>query len=117
MNLTLSLTESHQNQLQAHLFPGDGLEAVALALCGRRQGADSYGLLIHEILPVPYDSCERATDFIRWRTDNIPEILDRAATKGFSVIKIHSHPNGFDTFSHEDDQSDNEYFELRPFLD
>jgi hypothetical protein len=32
----LRLTKSQHQELFDHLFPGDGLEAVALALCGSR---------------------------------------------------------------------------------
>jgi hypothetical protein len=110
MKLTLSIAERHHNQLKAHLFPGDNLEAIALVLCGRRRGIDSNGLLVHEVIPVPYYSCERAPDYIKWRTDIMPGILDHAAKKGFAVAKIHSHPNGYDSFSKTDDQSDKEYF-------
>lgn len=107
---TLSLTECHHDQLMKHLFPGDGLEAVALALCGRRQGLGSYGLLVHKVIPVPHESCRRAPDFVTWSTDRMPEILEYAAKKGLSVVKVHSHPNGYDSFSPTDDQSDKEFF-------
>jgi hypothetical protein len=110
MNITLSLTESHHDQLRNHLFPGDGMEAIAFALCGHRHGSNSLGLLVHEIVPLPYDCCKRAPDYIQWRTEKIPEILDRATKKGFSVVKIHSHPNGFDAFSLVDDRSDRDFF-------
>ena len=36
--VTLSMTERQHQELHRHLFPGDGLEAVSLVLCGRRAG-------------------------------------------------------------------------------
>ena len=38
MRYALRLTSHQHAQLLAHLFPGDGLEAAALVLCGRRDG-------------------------------------------------------------------------------
>lgn len=37
-HFTLRLTGHQHAALKAHLFPGDGNEAVAVALCGRRKG-------------------------------------------------------------------------------
>jgi len=36
MRVKLRLTQKHHATIAAHLFPGDGCEAVAVALCGRR---------------------------------------------------------------------------------
>ena len=58
--VTLSLTAAHYEQLGRHLFPGDGKEAAAIALCGRRGGAERHKLLIRELCLVPYGSAPRA---------------------------------------------------------
>jgi len=110
MKTTLSLTQHQHDQLREHLFPGDGLEAIALALCGRRRNNDSHGLLVHEIVPIPYGICERGSDYITWPTNLMPALLDHAEQKGFAVVKIHSHPNEYNSFSQSDDKSDREYF-------
>lgn len=111
MNITFSLTDKQHNQLMPHLFPGDGKEAVAFALCGRRHGKGEQGLLLREIVTVPYDSCRvRTPDRVTWSTGKIPELLARAERFGMAVIKIHSHPNGYPSFSYTDDQSDREFF-------
>lgn len=110
MKITLSLTQYQHDQLRKHLFPGDGLEAIALALCGRRRNDESHGLLVHEIIPIPYGICERDSDRLTWSTDLMPSMLSKAEQKGFAVLKIHSHPNGFNSFSEIDDKSDREYF-------
>ena len=108
--LTLSLIESHYKRLHRLLFPGDGFESVAFALCRQRQVGGSYGLLVNEILSVPEGCCERTADYIRWRTDFLPGILEKAEKKGLSVLKVHSHPNGYADFSATDDISDNLFF-------
>ena len=48
---TLSLTRGQHAELMAHLFPGDGLEAVAVALCGHRCGSDRHKLLVRRVVP------------------------------------------------------------------
>ena len=109
-NGTLSITQKHYSQLKQILFPGDNLEAVAFALCTRRQGENSVGFLVKEIIPVPCKLCQRAYDNVTWRTDIIPPILEHAANKNLSVVKIHSHPNGYESFSQTDDKSDKDFF-------
>lgn len=108
--LTLSLTEDQHKRLYGQLFPGDGCEAIAFAFCRRRKVGDSYGLLVNEIVPVPTGSCRRTADSITWRTDFLPEILARAEKNSLSIIKIHSHPNGYESFSVTDNESDNTFF-------
>jgi hypothetical protein len=43
---------------------------------------------------------------VTWETDAIVPGLERAAAKGLSVIKIHSHPTGYAEFSRTDNDSD-----------
>lgn len=119
MNVTLSLTDKQHDQLTAHLFPGDGKEAVAFALCGRRHGKGEQGLLVREIVTIPYHSCGvRTPECVNWSTIQIPELLARSGRFGMAVMKIHSHPNGYPYFSSNDDQSDQEFFSyLSTWLD
>ena len=105
--VTLTLTEAHHTMLHAHLFPGDGKEAAAIALCGRRAGADRQRLLVREVHPIPYAVCNmREVDAIRWPVEWLDPLLDRAAAEGLSVVKFHSHPGDYRRFSEIDDRSD-----------
>lgn len=106
MDATLTMTAAQHKTMRQHLLPGDGLEAVALALCGRRAGAETHRLLVHEVHPVPYSLCERAEDRVTWRTTQLRPLLDKAAKRGFAVLKIHSHPTGHPRFSGTDDAAD-----------
>ncbi len=111
MNLTLRLTGKQHAQLKAHLFPGDGNEAVALALCGRRAGSSRHCLTVRHVVTVPYDQCSiRTPDRVTWSTQLLMPLLAEAARQGFSILKIHSHPGGLDRFSEYDDQSDRDLF-------
>lgn len=102
----LTLTGDQHAHLQNFLFPGDGKEAVAIMLCGRRDGDRRHRLLVREIHGIPYNECERTPLRVTWRPDYIAPILERAADEGLSVVKIHSHPGGYGAFSATDDEGD-----------
>ncbi len=109
----LRIAGVHVEDLHRHLFPGDGKEAVAFALCGRHRATDHDVLLVQEVLPVPYKDCPiRMADQITWRTDAIEPLLLRAsqATPRLGVVKFHSHPTGYEDFSRTDDISDRDLF-------
>lgn len=106
ISVTLSLTGDHHDQLRHHLFSGDGLEAVAVLLCGRRKGDRRHRLLVREIHEIPHEACERSPGHVYWNTDLLADLLDKAEREQLSVLKIHSHPNGYPRFSHRDDASD-----------
>lgn len=109
MKTILRLTASHHDELRRHLFPGDGKEAVALVRCGRRSGEAEHILLAHEILPVPHSLCRvREPDCVYWPPDIGRELYERAAAKSMAILKVHSHPAGYDRFSALDDRSDKE---------
>jgi hypothetical protein len=106
MDYTLSMSGLHFDALQAHLLPPDGKEAAAVALCGRRAGADRHRLIVQRLHMIPHDLCTRSANGVEWETDLIIELLDEADRKGMSVVKFHSHPGGFDQFSDIDDEGD-----------
>ena len=106
MQYQLRISGKDHARLESHLFPGDGKEAVAVALCGHHTNDESHYLLVHDIYCIPHHECERSPDYVSWRTESIIPILEKAAKKKFSFIKIHSHPTGYDQFSTIDDKSD-----------
>ena len=105
--VTLSLSGDQHDYLKSFLFPGDGKEAVALLLCGRRAGDRRERLVAREIHGIPYDHCsERTASRVTWQPDYVAPLLDRAAEECLSVVKVHSHPNGYPEFSPTDDDGD-----------
>lgn len=111
MEVVFRLTGKQHAQLKAHLFPGDGREAVAVALCGCRAGRSRHCLTVHTIVPIPYNQCQvRTPDRITWSTQSLRPLIEEAARRGLSVLKIHSHPGGLDRFSDFDDRSDRDLF-------
>lgn len=105
--VTLTLSSDQYAHLKSFLFPGDEKEAVAFLLCGRRSGDRRHRLVVQEVQGVPYEQCPVRTSVrVTWETDAIVPALERAAAKGLSVIKVHSHPAGYGQFSPTDDVSD-----------
>jgi ThiF family/Prokaryotic homologs of the JAB domain len=105
--ITLSLSGDQHEHLKSFLFPGDGKEAVAVLLCGRRDGDRRHRLVVREIQGIPYDDCSvRTPVLVTWPPDYITPILERATAERLSVVKIHSHPTGYGAFSKTDDEGD-----------
>lgn len=105
--VTLAFSGDQHEHLKNFLFPGDGKEAVALLLCGSRDGDRRHRLTVREIHDVPYEHCAvRTASRVTWSPDYIDDILERAAGQRLSVVKVHSHPNGYAAFSSTDDNSD-----------
>ena len=112
MQLQLKISGEHYSLLKDHLFPGDGKEAVAIALCGRHINKNYHCLYIHGIILIPYEDCSiREKDIIRWSTLKIIPFLKRLSKGDFGILKIHCHPTGVNDFSIQDDISDKEFFD------
>lgn len=110
MEYQLRIAGKHYDDLVQHLFPGDGKEAVAVALCGRYERNGKSILLTHKVLLIPHEECERTIELVHWKTDRIVPLLDEAAKDNMALLKIHSHPSGYPKFSETDDISDMELF-------
>src|SRR3954469_9345154 len=99
MTVTLTMTAAQRATLHAHVFPGDGCEAVAILLCARRAGSRVHRLLVRKIVPVPHADCPvRKPDLVRWSTDLLPALLEEANAEGCSVVKIHGHLSAYRAF-------------------
>lgn len=109
MRTTLTMTAAQHAEIRTHLL-SDGLEAVALALCGRYAGRDVHRLLVREVHLVPYERCVRAADRVTWPTDVLRPLLERAAKDNLAILKIHGHPSGYDRFSGVDEAADKALF-------
>ncbi len=108
--VSLTLTKGQHAALHAHLFPGDGLEAVSLLLCGRRRGVYRHRLVVQKIFNVPYEQCSvRTPNRVTWSTQAVPEILNEAVKNGLGVVKIHGH-DLYRAFSEVDNASDRALF-------
>jgi hypothetical protein len=111
MRIKLRLSQKDHIALREHLLPGDGLEAVAVALCGRRRSRSNHCLTVRSIVMIPYDECkERTPDRVTWSPLRLVPLLEEAARRDLAILKIHSHPGGYPQFSSVDDESDADLF-------
>lgn len=105
--ISLRLTEAQEDILRAHLFQGDRLESVALGLCGQFSMAGGTSYCLHEVVPVPNWRCStRRADSVRWLVDCTVPLLEKAASRNLTLLKIHSHSPGVEGFSRQDDETD-----------
>lgn len=102
---TLVIAGGVHRRLQSHLLPEDGLEAAAILLCTQMK-IEGLKLLVKDVILVPHDECDRASDRLVWPGARLEEAIDRAETEGLSLILMHSHPSGMFEFSAADDASD-----------
>ncbi|TLP75686.1 HesA/MoeB/ThiF family protein [Maribacter sp. ACAM166] len=105
------ITDKMCQELKNHLHNGDGLEALALVVCGRLNHENDNWLLAHEIFLMPYEKCSRDIDYVSWKTEHIEHLLEKVREKGFAIIKVHSHFVTNSDFSELDDASDKSFFE------
>ena len=105
--LILRLSGVQHASLMRHLFPGDGKESVAVALCGSRMGSERLVLCLHQIKKIPDSTCiERTPVSVTWPIEPIVPFIAEAERKHMAMLKIHSHPTGYSDFSSFDDASD-----------
>jgi len=110
MRYDLRMTDTQHTALRSHLFPGDGMEAVALLLCGRRAGPDRHIFTVRKAVNVPYSLCDRRPDRITWPTDLVDTLIREAYGQGLALVKVHSHGGEYRQFSSVDDRSDRALF-------
>lgn len=110
MQYQLNISGFQYEQIRNHLFSGDGLEAIAVALCGRLVNDEVHKLVVNEVILIPHHDCHRTPDYVSWKTDRLPALLEKAIKYNYAVLKIHSHPGGFEQFSSLDDDSDRRLF-------
>lgn len=111
MTVRLRMTARQHELLMRAVFPGDGLEAVAIALCGRGASGDHHLLAVRDVHALPASAYrERRADRVSWDTASILPLLDHADRERLGVLKVHSHPGGSNRFSRLDDAADRELF-------
>lgn len=111
MEVSLTLTDAQLETLAAALYRGDGLEAGAIALCGRHEHDGRHRLIVNRVVPVPEDQyLRRDADLLTWKTTFLTRLLLEAQKKGLAILKVHSHPSGYPHFSPTDDKADTTLF-------
>ena len=108
------LLEVHRVLLERYLFEKPGLEGAAFLLCGEAVGSDVAKLICHAVVPVAAeDYLRRDYDGLTIQSQALARITKLARHEGLSVVFAHSHPDGFTSFSEQDDREEGR---LLPFL-
>lgn len=110
MKTCLRISSEDYQSIKGHLFPEDGKEAIAFALCGRAQAEDRLVFIVHEVLLIPYGRCNRGPDYLHWKTEDVVPLMNKAMVKHMAIMRIHSHPGGCPFFSKYDLATDEEFF-------
>lgn len=107
MRVSLRVTSDQHRLLKSHLHPGDGREAAAWLLCGRRSDAERSILCGRQVFPIAYDATVRTAHSVTWRADSLGPVLDVARRlEAPAIVHVHSHPEGANAFSTVDDECD-----------
>jgi hypothetical protein len=111
MKSRLAMSGRQHRQLQDHLFPGDGLESVAILICGRGRG-DRDQLIVRRIIEVPHSAVFiRERDRLEWpASDYLLPLVEELERDDLGVVVIHCHPQGGPFFSDADDAGDHILF-------
>ena len=110
MKYTLRITEEHSNDLFEYLFHDEN-ESAMLGLCGFDSSNEESLLLVHKLVPIPYDICVRHPNFMSWPTEFSEPILNEAMDNNLTIVKFHCHPSDYRQFSSTDNASDAELFD------
>lgn len=110
MTVALRITGRQYSALSAHLYPGDGMEAVSVGACGRHRGQHGHILTLHKLVHIPYDESRRTDVNVSWSTRRLEQLLVEAIARDLAIVKFHSHPGGYAHFSDTDNLADASLF-------
>lgn len=103
----LRLTHDQYIEINKHLFPGDGNEAIAFALCGFYESDTEEIFTINKVELYPHDKCTiRLPDRVEWSPPDIIPLFESCRKNNLRLIKIHCHPGYWPEFSQIDNKSD-----------
>lgn len=104
MKYTLTILESHYRQLVDFIFSKPGLEGAAYLLCGQGTTKREYRFLVQEVVPVEdIHYLIRTPNTLSIDSGSYTKIAKKAKLNKQAVIFVHSHPEGFASFSPQDD--------------
>jgi len=119
-SVDMILQEQHLEKLRELVCHDDGTEGAAYVLLGRASicsdpwdRSSRLRLLSHEVLPIPEDGIVSASpSHVSWSTSSFVQLLQRADLDNLIVGIVHSHPQGLETFSKQDDTNEPELVRL-----
>lgn len=111
MEYSLSFDEESYNKLCGHLFVEPFREQAAFLLCRKSISEDEHRLLVKEMIFVTDEDIFESSEFhMKIKPQVYVRALKRANDEDFSFVFIHSHPNGVNDFSYQDDAEEEKLF-------
>lgn len=108
MEIKLRMTGKQHADMKSHVMAPDGNESGSLLLCEPVFRKESITLLVKEIDHIPYEVCQVRTPVsLSWPTEKfLMPLYERLEKEELTLIMLHSHPTGFDSFSNTDNEND-----------
>ena len=91
-------------------FENRGSEAIGFALCSKAVRENDVYLFMKKFMPISYENTDSSPQYVKWKFKDMMPTIQEAVDNGLCIIKVHSHPNGFNNFSETDNNSDKELF-------
>lgn len=104
LRYTMTFVVDDYEQLMKHLFGDPSVEQAAYLLCGLSQTELETRFLVRKVILVSPDSLKEQTDrHLSIPSSSFVPVLQQAAENQECFFVVHSHPQGFDDFSSQDD--------------
>ena len=119
MKYTLTLLETHLDELKRLVLKDDGFERPAILLCGKSfskndiwDGFSEYRFLSKEIIPIPECNINyNNSTSINWETEIFRLALKKVKEEELAICLVHSHPKNKNSFSDIDNINEKELFQ------
>ena len=116
----VGLQERHREKLTTLLDKPSGVEAAAYVLFGSAkinidpwERTSRQRLTSFDVLPVPEeDLISASSSHVAWSTQSFVRLCQRAKEEKLVPGIVHSHPNGYSTFSNQDNKNERDLFQL-----
>jgi hypothetical protein len=108
---TLTLHESHLAELRLAFDHPDGHERAAFLFCSRAETDRKARLIVRDVAVVPDEHIRSSSPtHISIASSYYVPAIANAANLEQSIVLVHNHPTGYDTFSEQDDREERELF-------
>src|SRR5436190_20221065 len=107
MKYSITFLQPHYEELLSAIFSREKLEGAAYLLCGTSRSEEEERLLVREVIPVKDEHyLKRAPLQLSICSESYVPVAKRAKELNESVLFVHSHPSGVNTFSPQDNKEE-----------
>lgn len=111
MNYSISFTEKMFEEITRHLFPEPFTEQAVFLLCSNADLGNEKKLLVKDVIYVGTEDIEQSTAVsMNIKSQAYLRAIKRADNEKLNFVFMHSHPDGFDSFSIQDDMEEKKLF-------